>query len=75
MIKPFSQACENNKQPILAQLKPVLANAKTVLEIGSGTGQHSVYFAQQLPHLQWYSSAATERLIMKVLIYGTAMLI
>lgn len=56
MIKPFSQACENNKQPILAQLKPVLANAKTVLEIGSGTGQHSVYFAQQLPHLQWYSS-------------------
>ncbi|WP_372810151.1 DUF938 domain-containing protein [Pseudoalteromonas nigrifaciens] len=56
MIKPFSQACENNKQPILAQLKSVLANAKTVLEIGSGTGQHSVYFAQQLPHLQWYSS-------------------
>lgn len=56
MIKPFSQACENNKQPILAQLKSVLANAKTVLEVGSGTGQHSVYFAQQLPHLQWYSS-------------------
>ncbi|WP_372763024.1 DUF938 domain-containing protein [Pseudoalteromonas sp.] len=56
MLKPFSQACENNKQPILTQLKPALANAKTVLEIGSGTGQHSVYFAQQLPHLQWYCS-------------------
>jgi cyclopropane fatty-acyl-phospholipid synthase-like methyltransferase len=27
-----------------------------VLEIGSGTGQHAVYFARQLPHLRWQAS-------------------
>lgn len=56
MTKPFSQACENNKSPILRQLQPALQNATSVLEIGSGTGQHSVFFAQQLPHLDWYTS-------------------
>lgn len=56
MTKPFSQACENNKQPILAQLHNAFANKEHVLEIGSGTGQHGVYFAQNLPHLIWQTS-------------------
>lgn len=56
MTKPFSQACENNKNHILKVLQPALQNAGSVLEVGSGTGQHSVFFAQQLPHLQWYTS-------------------
>ena len=56
MIKPFSQACENNKGPILEVLKTVFNKTESVLEIGSGTGQHSVFFAEQLPHLQWYAS-------------------
>jgi len=51
--KPFSQACENNKGPILAVLKKAFAQTRTVVEVGSGTGQHAVYFAAQLPHLQW----------------------
>lgn len=53
---PFSQAAENNRQPILEQLRAPLAGAKTVLEIGAGTGQHAAYFAQQLPHLRWQPS-------------------
>lgn len=53
MTKPFSQACENNKQPILDKLTPLLANRKNVLEVGSGTGQHAVHFAQALPHITW----------------------
>ncbi|MGL4221854.1 MAG: DUF938 domain-containing protein, partial [Shewanella sp.] len=44
-LLPFSQACENNKAPILAVLKSAFANTIQVLEIGSGTGQHAVYFA------------------------------
>ncbi len=56
MNKPFSQACENNKDPILSVLKCVLANPCEVLEIGSGTGQHAVYFAEHLPHLTWQPS-------------------
>ena len=53
MDKPFSQACENNKRPILEVLQRVFAHSKKVVEIGSGTGQHAVFFAAQLPHLLW----------------------
>lgn len=56
MNKPFSQACENNKHPILTRLSKVFANSKHILEIGSGTGQHAVYFGQHLPHLTWQTS-------------------
>jgi SAM-dependent methyltransferase len=50
---PFSEACERNKGPILEVLRPLLAGCSTVLEIGAGTGQHAVHFAQHLPHLTW----------------------
>ena len=53
---PFSQACENNKQPILEVLQTELQGFSHVLEIGSGTGQHSVYFAPHLLHLKWQTS-------------------
>lgn len=56
MDKRFSQACENNKVPILNQLKKHFGEASHVLEIGSGTGQHAVFFAPGLPHLIWYTS-------------------
>lgn len=56
MNKPFSQACENNKQPILDVLNRVLVASKNVLEIGSGTGQHAAYFAPNLTHLDWQTS-------------------
>lgn len=58
--KPFSPACERNREPILAVLAEVFARAHAVLEIGSGTGQHAVYFARELPHLQWYPSDRAE---------------
>jgi cyclopropane fatty-acyl-phospholipid synthase-like methyltransferase len=54
--KPFAPACERNRDPILQQLKSIFADVKQVLEIGSGTGQHAVYFAQHLPHLIWQPS-------------------
>lgn len=53
---PFSQACENNKEPILSHLRDCFADRKLVLEIGSGTGQHAVHFATHLPHLIWQTS-------------------
>ena len=56
MNRPFSQACENNKDPILSVLKRVFDSPCEVLEIGSGTGQHAVYFAEHLPHLTWQPS-------------------
>lgn len=56
MNKPFSEACERNKAPILAVLRPLYADRRHVLEIGSGTGQHAVFFAAALPHLRWQCS-------------------
>ena len=50
----FSEACERNKSPILEVLLGVFARSRGVLEIGSGTGQHAVYFAGHLAHLQWH---------------------
>ena len=51
--KPFSQACENNKAPILEKLTALFKQPGTILEIGTGTGQHAVHFAGHLPHLVW----------------------
>ena len=49
----FSEACERNKDFILNVLKEAFADSTTILEIGSGTGQHVVYFSAQLPMLNW----------------------
>src|SRR6516165_1671212 len=51
-----SEACERNKGPILAVLRAELAGSTQVLEVGSGTGQHAVYFAAGLPRLLWQPS-------------------
>ena len=51
-----SEACERNKDPILRILTRAFASSRRVLEIGSGTGQHAVYFATHLPHLTWQPS-------------------
>ena len=55
-MKPYSVSCDQNRDPILSVLEPLLSNAKTLLEVGSGTGQHAVYFGERLPHLIWQCS-------------------
>jgi cyclopropane fatty-acyl-phospholipid synthase-like methyltransferase len=55
-MKAFSQACENNKGPILEILRPLLEGRRSVLEIGSGTGQHAAHFAACLPQIIWQTS-------------------
>jgi len=55
-MKPFSQACINNRDVILNHLHILLLDQQCVLEIGSGTGQHAVYFSQNLPNIQWQTS-------------------
>lgn len=54
--KPYSAACERNRDPILGVLRKHFADRQRVLEIGSGTGQHAVYFAAALPHVTWQTS-------------------
>ena len=60
--KPFSPSCERNRDPILAVLREYFADRRTVLEIGSGTGQHAVHFAAAMPWLAWQCSDVAENL-------------
>jgi SAM-dependent methyltransferase len=60
MEKPYSPACERNRDPILGILRDQFADRKKVLEIGSGTGQHAAYFGAHLPHLIWQTSDRSE---------------
>jgi len=53
---PFSAACERNKDAILSVIKAPLSIAGSVLEIGSGTGQHAIHFAHAFPQLIWQTS-------------------
>lgn len=55
-IKPYAEACERNRGPILEVLREHFADRRHVLEIGSGTGQHAVHFAAALPQLTWQTS-------------------
>ena len=57
-----SEACERNKDPILEILKDIFSDRKHVLEIGSGTGQHAVYFGKSLRYLSWQTSDLKENL-------------
>ncbi len=61
-MKPFSQACENNKRPILECLLQVFTTPGLVLEIGCGTGQHAEFLAANLPHLRWQPTDHPESL-------------
>lgn len=60
MNLPWSESCEQNKQVILQAISPYLSGA--VLEIGSGTGQHAVFFASQRPDIIWQTSDVEEHL-------------
>jgi SAM-dependent methyltransferase len=57
---PDAPATARNREPILAVLRQRFAMRMRVLEIGSGTGQHAVYFARALPHLKWHTSDLAE---------------
>ena len=59
-MKQYSESCEQNRDVILAILADAFADSQRVLEIGSGTGQHAVYFARKLPHLCWQTSDLAE---------------
>lgn len=58
--KPFADSAARNAPPILEVLQRELRGCRDVLEIGSGTGQHAVAFAEAMPHLVWQTSELAE---------------
>lgn len=59
-IKPDAPSCQRNRDVILALLLDHFPDRKRVLEIGSGTGQHAVYFGAAMPQLLWQTSERSE---------------
>ncbi len=59
---PFSDAASRNRDPIARALGRILAPAASVLEIGSGTGQHAIHFSGQVPGLTWQCTDLAENL-------------
>ena len=60
--RPHAPACARNREPIAEVLAQHLRGDETVLEVGSGTGEHAVFFAQRFPQLHWQCSDLPERL-------------
>ena len=52
----YIPAVQSNRGPILDVLREVLPAAGTLLEIGSGTGEHAAWFAPLFPGLIWQPS-------------------
>ena len=62
-MKPYSEACERNKGPILEVLHSVIERSdRRLLEIGSGTGQHAEFLAPRFPHLEWFPTDLSGRM-------------
>ena len=60
--RPFNPSAEKNKLPIFEELSPMLASSSLILEIGSGTGQHAVFFCERLPQRIWQPSEISSTL-------------
>ena len=55
-MKKHAPATLRNREAILAVLREELPERGTVLEIASGSGEHAVFFAQNLSNLNWQPS-------------------
>ena len=57
-MKRSAPAAQRNREPIADVLAEWLPAGGLVLEVASGTGEHSVYFAERFPELRWQPSDA-----------------
>lgn len=56
-MQNYCESCERNKESILEQLRSWLPETESqLLEVGSGSGQHALFFSQHLPHLRWQTT-------------------
>ena len=60
MNRPYSESCEQNKFVIHDVIQNYLKPGVEVLEIGSGTAQHAIFFAEQNPLVVWQTSDRSE---------------
>jgi SAM-dependent methyltransferase len=58
--RPYAAACDRNREPIAERLAEWLPARGRVLEIGSGTGQHAVFFGERFAGVDWQTSDVRE---------------
>ncbi len=56
MTKPNAPSALRNQNAILEIISDEFQDCKAVLEIGSGSGQHAIFFASQMSWLTWQTS-------------------
>lgn len=56
--KRYAPATLRNREPIRDVLRDVLPEGGQVLEIGSGSGEHALYFAASFPEIIWQPTDA-----------------
>jgi cyclopropane fatty-acyl-phospholipid synthase-like methyltransferase len=56
VTKPNAPSALRNQNAILEVISDEFQDCKAVLEIGSGTGQHAIFFASQMSWLTWQTS-------------------
>lgn len=65
-----NSSAERNKQPILEVVKKYLKNTSgNVLEIASGTGQHTTYIAPNYPNLTFQPSEYDRHMLSQIQLY------
>jgi SAM-dependent methyltransferase len=62
MLTDWNRAGQLNRDPILDALRPRLGPGARILEIGSGSGHHALYFAERLPDVRWQPSERPQHL-------------
>jgi len=65
-VRRHAPAVRLNRAPILAALDEILPRRGTVLEVGSGTGEHAAYFARHLSRLAWQPSERSDELLASI---------
>ena len=63
-------ATARNRDAILMALRAELPNSGTILEIASGSGEHIVFFATAMPHLNWVPSDPDPAAIASIAAYA-----
>lgn len=74
----LSPQAERNWQSLCCMLEDVLENQSHrqlfALELGSGTGQHVIRFAQKIPFVTWQPSDVTQECLDRLVMLGTTLL-
>ncbi|KAF9085831.1 hypothetical protein BGX29_009226 [Mortierella sp. GBA35] len=72
--KVFFASADRNKDVILDQLRPYLDNAHQVLEVGSGSGQHTYHFSKFYPDVIFQPTEYDTNLLASIDAYASDLL-